>query len=291
MCQQTQIRTVLPYYARWMAAFPTVETLAAASEEQVMAHWQGLGYYARGLRLHRAARVLVQRGWPTTLEGWRAVPGVGPYTAGALASIVNGLPEALVDGNVERVVARVAGLDVAGTALNQAAWEWARANLVQEDPGTWNQALMELGALVCTPRAPDCPGCPVREHCVSYREGAVDRRPVPKPKVVAETVWLDVRVCRREDGAWGLVRAPAGEWWHGLWVFPWARVTERPTGEVRQVTTVVTRHRVTLVGRLDVAPMEREMRWVSGQDWTELPVPRPFRRLAEAWATSGSLDL
>jgi len=288
MCQQTQIATVLPYYARWMAAFPTVRALAEADLERVMAHWQGLGYYARGQRLHAAARDLASGQWPTDLAGWRAIPGIGPYTAGALASIVNGLPTPLVDGNVERVAARIAALDSTGAELRRAAWAWAQAVMVANDPGNWNQALMELGAKVCTPRRPRCPECPVQAHCQSWQAGRVDQRPAPRPKPVTRGVDLCVTITRRADGAWGLTKSVPGQWWAGLWVLPWTRAGEVMTVGPKDVVvrTVVTQHRIRLIASpADLGAMTGgELVWLGGVDLANVAVPTPFRRLMAAYA-------
>ncbi|MFN3484627.1 MAG: A/G-specific adenine glycosylase, partial [Planctomycetota bacterium] len=145
MLQQTQVSTVVPYYERWMRRFPTVRALSRASLDEVLKVWEGLGYYARARNLYRAARELARRRWPRTAEEWRRVPGVGPYTAAAIASIVWGERVAVFDGNVRRVLSRLEGRDVASPPP-----------VPRGDPGEFNQALMELGQRICTPRAPRC---------------------------------------------------------------------------------------------------------------------------------------
>ncbi|HXG60332.1 MAG TPA: NUDIX domain-containing protein, partial [Planctomycetota bacterium] len=157
MLQQTQVATVVPYYERWMKRFPTVRALARASLDEVLKVWEGLGYYARARNLHRAARGM--RRWPRTAAEWRRVPGVGAYTAAAIASIAYGERAAVFDGNVRRVLSRLEGRDVA-----------APPPVPRGDPGEFNQALMELGQRICTPRAPRCGECPLAgesfEACV-----------------------------------------------------------------------------------------------------------------------------
>jgi A/G-specific adenine glycosylase len=179
MLQQTRVDTVIPYFERFMAAFPTVDDLAQAPEQRVLELWAGLGYYSRARNLQKTAiAVVAAGGFPRDLVGLQSLPGVGPYTAGAIASIALGLDAAVVDGNVERVVARVFALTLTATALRKRVWDEATravAATVQKDPGSagdFNQALMELGATVCTPRAPNCALCPLSSGCAA-KENAV----------------------------------------------------------------------------------------------------------------------
>ena len=175
MLQQTQVVTVVPYFERFMASFPTVERLAAASEDAVMKHWAGLGYYSRARNLHRAAQgVVTDSGgaFPADREGWESIPGVGPYTAGAILSIAYEKPEAILDGNVERVVSRFRTVTRAGgdSFYKQRLWRLSGLGVRQAasagvSPSVFNQALMELGATVCTPKNPRCELCPVAEGC------------------------------------------------------------------------------------------------------------------------------
>lgn len=168
MLQQTTVATVVPYWERFLRRFPDVATLAAAPEEEVLALWSGLGYYRRARQLHAAARQVAAAGGklPTDAEGWRSLPGVGPYAAGAIASLGLGLPEPAVDANVRRVLSRWLGSP--GTPLKPSERELAAVagSLVPvAAPGAWNEALMELGAVVCLPRQPACSACPVAAHC------------------------------------------------------------------------------------------------------------------------------
>ncbi len=164
MLQQTRVAAVLEHYARFMKRFPTVTVLAAAREQSVLAIWSGLGYYHRARRMHQAARVIVRERngqFPSRFEDWLQLPGIGRYTAAAIASIAFGEPVAVVDGNVERVMARLRG----AALPNGSAWERAQALLDPMRPGDFNQAMMELGATVCTPKAPQCLLCPISEFC------------------------------------------------------------------------------------------------------------------------------
>jgi A/G-specific adenine glycosylase len=169
MLQQTRVAAVIPHYHEFLRRFPTVEKLAAAREASVLAAWSGLGYYRRARMLHAAAKVVARElggNFPVTAEGWRELPGIGRYTAAAIASIAFGEPVAAVDGNVERVLQRVTGKRLAGEPL----WREAETLLDRGRPGDFNQAVMELGATVCTPRAPACLTCPVVELCETRGE-------------------------------------------------------------------------------------------------------------------------
>ena len=177
MLQQTRVAAVIPYYERFLARFPTVESLARASEPEVLTHWSGLGYYSRARNLHRAAREIAAVGcFPLDYDGLRTLPGIGDYTAAAIASIAYDLPHAVVDGNVRRVMMR---LSSDATADVQAL---ADRLLDRNRPGRSNQALMELGALVCVPGDPRCDACPIVRECAAHREGTQTALPPPRQK-------------------------------------------------------------------------------------------------------------
>ena len=185
LLQQTQVVTGTVYYLRFLTRFPTVQDLADAPLEDVLKAWEGCGYYARARNLHAAAQQIVAQGMPESLEGWRGLKGVGAYTAAAVASIALGLPHAVVDGNVRRVLARVYAEKV---PLED--WLWTRADelLVKEDPASWNQAVMELGATVCTPKNPRCEACPIRLECAAYATGKPAEFPAPKARAKVKQV-------------------------------------------------------------------------------------------------------
>ncbi|TVR01208.1 MAG: A/G-specific adenine glycosylase [Deltaproteobacteria bacterium] len=187
MLQQTRVATATDYFLRWMARFPDVATLAAASEDDVLLQWQGLGYYSRARNLLRCARTILERHdgvIPSDPDALLALPGIGAYTAGAIASIAFGLPEPIVDGNVRRVFARAFDIDSpadareTGEVLWALAGEWAR----HDDPSAVNQALMEFGATVCTPRVPRCVDCPAADLCLARQRDVVHERPVSRPR-------------------------------------------------------------------------------------------------------------
>ena len=178
--QQTQVKQGWAYWERFTHRWPTVELLAAASEDEVLREWQGLGYYSRARNLHFAARQIVEMGgFPTTLEGIKSLKGVGDYTAAAIGSIAFGLPAAVVDGNVYRVLSRHFGIS---TPINSTEGKKEFALLAQsllpKDSSAYNQAIMDFGAIQCTPSSPNCSSCPLIESCIAFREGRVNELPV-----------------------------------------------------------------------------------------------------------------
>lgn len=194
MLQQTRVETVIPYFLRFIERFPTVTVLARASEDAVLSHWSGLGYYRRARQLHAAAKVMLAEHAgqvPEDREARRALPGIGAYTAGAIGSIAFDLPEPIVDGNVARVLSRVHGIEapLGSKESDTALWREAQRWVQGERPGALNQALMELGATLCAKSAPQCEGCPLRASCDAYRTDRTELLPVPKlrraPKDIA----------------------------------------------------------------------------------------------------------
>jgi A/G-specific adenine glycosylase len=233
MLQQTQVVTVVPYFEKFIARFPTVETLAQAPEEDVLLHWAGLGYYSRARNIHKAAKMIVAAGaasgsamgrFPSDREGWLEIPGVGQYTAGAILSIALNLPEPILDGNVERVISRFRRVSRRGgdTFYKERLWRLSKI-IVRDafdqkiDPRVTNQALMELGATICTYKKPKCLLCPVASGCRAHAQGVEENFP---PKKKAKT-WLDVReelhCVVGDDGRVLLRKREKGEWRAGLW--------------------------------------------------------------------------
>jgi A/G-specific adenine glycosylase len=199
--QQTTVAVGAPRWERFLSRFPTVTSLAAAEEREVLAEWSGLGYYARARNLHRAARLLAARGGtvPRSVEELEVLPGVGPYTAAAVASIAFGAAVPLVDGNVTRVLSRLLAIRESADApsARAAVATAARALLNERAPGDHNQALMELGALVCVPRSPRCPECPLRTECRARASGRPEAFPGPRPRPPVVRVRLAAGVARR----------------------------------------------------------------------------------------------
>ncbi|TNF29903.1 MAG: A/G-specific adenine glycosylase [Deltaproteobacteria bacterium] len=229
MLQQTQVATVLPYFDRFVTAFPDVASLAAADEQDVLAMWSGLGYYRRARHLHEAARqVVAEHGGavpsdPATLLGLK---GVGRYTAAAIASIAFGVPAAVLDGNVSRVLARLVAEDrpVDAPAVQRDQWELAEALLDPTAPSAHNQAMMELGALVCAPKAPDCAGCPVAAWCAAGAAGNATDYPRKAGRTKVKPVHAVCGLVERDDGALLVARRPDDVLLGGLWELPGAEL-------------------------------------------------------------------
>jgi A/G-specific adenine glycosylase len=246
MLQQTQVKTVLGYYERWMQRFPSVKALAAADDADVLHAWQGLGYYSRARRLLAGARAVTERHagkLPRDVEALLALPGIGPYSAGAIASIAFGLPEPIVDGNVVRVLTRLFALkgDPAKAPLKQELWRLARELVPASDPSTFNQSLMELGATICTPTSPRCPECPVAKQCQALAQGLERELPhLAKRKAPTEVATAAAYVRRGESVLLRQMPANAPRW-AGLWVLPFTELTDRetaPDAAVRVLTEI-----------------------------------------------------
>ena len=216
--QQTRIAQGQAYWERFLATWPDVQALAAASEDEVLRLWQGLGYYSRARNLHAAARQIVAAGrFPDTLEGIRALKGVGDYTAAAIGSIAFGLPAAVVDGNVYRVLARCFGLEtpVGSTAAKKEFTALAQSLLPSDRPGDFNQGMMDFGALQCTPDAPCCPICPLASRCAALATGRVDRLPAREKGPAVQERRFDY-VYVRFRGRTAIRRRGPGDIWQGL---------------------------------------------------------------------------
>jgi len=226
MLQQTRVETVLRYYETFLKRFPTAESLAEAPESDVLVHWSGLGYYGRARKLHQAARQIVTLGaFPRTEETLRSLPGVGAYTAAAVASIGFGVATPVLDGNVLRVQSRRLGIAQAWSAEAGRRLREAAAELVDpQRPGDSNQAMMELGATICTPRAPRCPACPLRRGCVAADSGRPEAYPAPRPRRASEKVSLLAALVRDAAARVLLVRRPTDtSLLADTWELPWVR--------------------------------------------------------------------
>lgn len=304
MLQQTQVATVVPYFLRFLARFPTAVDLAAADEQEVLRLWQGLGYYSRARNLHRAAKRVVadHDGFvPSTVEALLALPGVGRYTAGAVASIAFGRRAPILDGNVTRVLCRLHAVadDPRRPAVQQRLWAAAEAILPATRVGDFNSALMELGATVCTPRAPKCLVCPVADHCRARAMGVQDRIPLPR---TAEPTPHERRavLCVRRRGTWLIEQRPATGRWAAMWQFV-ARPSPRrgvkaspppvpvgPSCRLGRVEHQLTHRRYTFDVRWCEAADAASVPALSGPHaWTTLdglaafPLPKPHLRIAE----------
>lgn len=237
MLQQTRVAAVVDYYQRFLKRFPSVRALAQARSEEVMRLWAGLGYYSRARNLHAATKTIVREHhgkFPATYDAIRALPGVGDYTAAAISSIAFHAPRAVLDGNVARVLARLFAIrgDLRAPGRWQQLQELAQQLLPHKSmasPGDWNQALMELGATVCTPRSPDCIACPVSQICRSYQMGITSLVPAPRRKRSSINVQLTALVVLDQTGKTLLVREP-NEYFSRMWHFP-ARLVETDSAQ------------------------------------------------------------
>lgn len=305
MLQQTQVAAVAPYYERFVARFPDVGALARAPLGEVLRLWSGLGYYARARNLHRAARVIVrdQRGrFPATREGWCALPGVGRSTAGAIAAFAFAQREAILDGNVKRLLARCFGIEgyPGETVVAAQLWALAESLLPRRDIETYTQALMDLGATLCTRSRPECSRCPLSKQCIALRKGRVDALPTPRPRrarPLRRETWL---VAMYGDRVL-LERRPAEGLWGGLWTFPRVAEGSRAADRVRQALGKApdrTRRRAPFEHgfthfRLRVQPLETlysalpprrpvGTRWMRLAQATRAAAPTPVARLLRA---------
>jgi len=286
MLQQTQVATVIPYYRRFLECFPDVRALAAASQDEVLRQWSGLGYYARGRNLHAAAKAVLAAGaFPSTPEGLRALPGVGRSTAAAIAVFAFGRRAAILDGNVKRVLARRFGVQG-----EQRLWALAERLLPRRGLRAYTQALMDLGAAVCTRRRPQCAGCPVARGCVARREGRVNELPAPRARKalpLKRATWF-VHV---HAGNVLLERRPVEGLWGGLWAFPEKRlpgaaITRRLPELEHGFTHFRLRARPVLCSAVDDARPGQI--WLALADAPQAAVPTPVRRVLRALQAGGT---
>ena len=303
--QQTRIEQGRPYWERFMKQWPTVEALAQATEDEVLREWQGLGYYSRARNLHTAAQqVVAMGGFPTTLEGIKALKGVGDYTAAAIGSIAFNLPAAVVDGNVYRVLARHFGID---TPINTTEGKKLFAAIAQDqlssitdhrsplplegsgEAALYNQAIMDFGAIQCTPSNPQCLQCPLQDSCIAFREGRIDALPVKQKTLKVKERQLTY-IYIRCNGYTAIHRRPAGDIWQGLYE-PWL-TDEVPQGAVlqRQKVKHVLTHRILYADfwlwEVDKRPTLPEgYFWIKEDEVGNYGVPRLIELLIETLNT------
>ncbi|OLN21350.1 A/G-specific adenine glycosylase [Domibacillus antri] len=225
MLQQTRVDTVIPYFNRFMEQFPTIDALASADEEAVMKAWEGLGYYSRVRNLQSAVKEVAQNyggSVPADKDKFLSLKGVGPYTGGAVLSIAYGLPEPAVDGNVMRVVSRLLSIwdDIAKPSTRKIFEQAVGELMYEEDPSSFNQALMELGAIICTPTSPSCLLCPVQNHCQAFEEGVQRELPVKTKKKADKKVHIGAVVLSTNDGRILIEKRPESGLLANLWQFP-----------------------------------------------------------------------
>lgn len=298
MLQQTQVITVLDYYPRFMTRFPTVQALASAEEEDVLALWSGLGYYSRARHLHQAARQMAETGVPRTPEGWQALPGVGRSTAAAILVFAYGDRHPILDGNVKRVLARAFACEgfPGSPGVERELWTLAESLLPEDRLEPYIQGLMDLGATICTRRRPQCPVCPVQSLCRAFAMDAIGRYPAARPaRPVRERTFRMLLL--RHEGRLFMERRGSGGIWGGLWSFPEMGMEGSPEHFVREQWglegVVSKRHpplqHVLTHRRFVIHPVEMEVRtegggpsrWCSPEDALDLALPAPVRHLVE----------
>ena len=288
--QQTQVKQGWDYWHRFMRRWPTVDMLAAATEDEVLREWQGLGYYSRARNLHTAAKQIVALGhFPDTLEEIKKLKGVGDYTAAAIGSIAFNLPAAVVDGNVYRVLARHFGID---TPINSTEGKKLFATLAQsllpvlDHFSLYNQAIMDFGAIQCTPSSPRCMDCPLQESCVAFREGRIGQLPVKLKTLKVKERHLTY-IYIRCNGETAIRRRGAGDIWQGLWE-PWL-TDEVPSGAVllRQNVKHVLTHRILYadfylleIGEKPALPPDYI--WIPESSLSDYAVPRLIEIMLDA---------
>lgn len=303
MLQQTQIATVIPYYQRFLKSFPTLQELAEASEEAVLSQWAGLGYYSRGRNLRKGAQYLLENysgEFPTKREELLKVPGIGPYTAGAILSIAFNLKEPLVDGNVERVLSRLFGFKKPLGTTEAKHFFWDKATqLVKhaKDPKNFNQGLMELGSTICTKSSPSCLKCPLEKFCVAFSCDLTQSLPIPKKRKETQFVRLLKLILERNGKIW-VRQNSSKEWWAGLWDLPtlqimqgenWLPVIEQKLissspvflKELSHQKHTVTHH------RLEVIPIHLRVRknpdfdgkWLKLSNFSDLPTSALVKKI------------
>ncbi len=254
MLQQTRVETVIPYFKKWMKLFPNVRVLANASEREVLTAWEGLGYYSRARNFHKAAKIVVDKyggKLPRDVDELRKLPGIGRYTAGALASIIFGMDESALDGNLKRVYARLFDVKVPinFTEGEKLLWKIARENLPKGKAADFNQALMDLGAMVCTPKNPRCGVCPIAGDCKAKKRGVQHLRPVKMvKKSVPHYVHVAAVVVERIGNSLYvlLAKRPARGLLAGMWEFPNARVEGESVGEAESALRAAYRLNVRM---------------------------------------------
>ncbi len=275
MLQQTTVVAVKPYFARFLKRFPSVAKLAAAHEEDVLRLWEGLGYYSRARNLRKAAQVIVENGgeFPTSIEALLQLPGIGRYTAGAIVSFAFDRPAPILEANTLRLYCRLLGFrdDPRSTRGQRTLWSFAEKLVAEKSPGEFNQALMDLGATVCTPTAPRCDACPVASCCRALAEQAQAEIPAPKRRPeITET--REAYVAIESAGLYLIYRRPEGQRWAGLWDFP--RFELRPTrapGEPEGVSprTISNRGKQTIRRGANASPLANERKLLERRIATE----------------------
>ena len=309
MLQQTQVKTVIPYFNRFMDRFPDVQSLASASTDEVLAVWSGLGYYARARNLLKAAKVCLKdhaADLPQTPQALLALPGIGESTANAIYSQAYDKPAVILDGNVKRVLARYFATEgwPGKTSIHKQLWNTAGQLLPAQRGADYTQAIMDLGATLCTRTKPACDQCPVQNNCRAFKTNTVELFPGSRPRLKISKKSFHMLILTNGNGKVLLERRPSTGIWGGLWSLPadddGRPVQQRLGLKNRQLQPLPSlQHQLThihmtihpLIGHTEPVPRgvecEPDQRWFGQQDWPELGLPKPVRQLLEKYLESG----
>ena len=313
MLQQTRVETVIPYFEKWMNLFPNVNALANSSEQDVLNAWEGLGYYSRARNLHKAAQIVASKfngELPRDLTELRSLPGIGRYTVGAIASMAFGMDEPTLDGNLRRVFSRLFDVDIFADSLagEKILWDLAAQNLPKGQAGDYNQALMDLGSMICIPKNPRCLLCPLMKICEARQHGTQELRPVLKPKK-AVPQYIHVAGVIIQRGRVLLAQRPLDGLLGGMWEFPNARVNADPAKELTKVLNAAYRLKVRIEPSRNVKkkdalgiiqhaythfkvtvhaylceavsiPKSKDLKWVKITDLNDYPMGKVDRQIA-----------
>lgn len=334
MLQQTRVDTVISYYYRFMELFPTIEALASADEDQLLKVWEGLGYYSRARNLKAAAQQIVSEyggKMPETITEISSLKGIGPYTAGAIGSIAFGLPEPAIDGNVMRVVSRLFCIeeDIAKAKSRQVFDDAMRKIISHEEPGEFNQALMDLGSSICTPTSPNCEICPLKNYCLAYQEERQTEFPVKTKKLKPKDVYYITGVIEEQE-KFLLIQRPEKGLLANMWHFPLQEVTDsefqqlrtqwdkdgqqltldlvaeeeeltifeqwpvvwqkRHLGEITHVFSHLKWHVLIFYGRAREKFQPENGQWAQENEFSSFVFPKPQQKLIEQLKKSQNLD-
>ena len=323
MLQQTQVKTVIPYYERFCKRFPRIIDLAEASEEQVLQHWEGLGYYRRGRQLHAAAKKIMAENngeIPRSRQELEQLPGIGRYTAAAILSFAFDIAEPILEANTIRLFARLAAmrLEVSSSQSQKSLWSLSESLVPRKKVGQFNQALMELGSLVCTPKSPNCEACPVADLCLSRQKNLTSKIPVMRPRATLEKIReAAIVICRKQRF---LIRqCGPNERWSGLWDFPRMRLNQQqesavaeqiidgvrnltgdtvdPGSRIKTLKHGVTRYQITLeCYEATIASARRKKgdqtphRWVRAGEFSHVPLSVTGRKIAQHLVAHPALE-
>lgn len=327
MLQQTRVDTVIDYFYRFMEEFPTIQELANAPEDKLLKVWEGLGYYSRARNLQTAAKQIMTEfngEFPTTVEAIRSLKGIGPYTTGAISSIAFKIPEPAIDGNVMRVVSRLFCIeaDVAKASSRKVFDEAMRKIISQDQPGDFNQALMDLGSSICTPTSPQCESCPIQNYCQAYQEKRQTDFPVKSKKQKPKDVYYIAGIIENQQQELFLQRRPESGLLANMWLFPLEEISKtafqelqkrydpaawdlfssslvaednpaffseqavvwqkKVLGEVKHVFSHLRWHILVFYGR-NTAPVTLAGQWIQPKDFSDYVFPKPQQKMLEVF--------